>query len=197
MKAFKTVFIAVFIAVLFSGCGSASRLNDMTVVQSAALDFEENEVVFTIQYLDLNKGSGKNEGLNSSLTANAQGRGKTLIQAVNKLAKTMPDDIFMGQAKLIVIGDGFYSNRLRMNELKNELLRNNNVRCDMLIVRSETGYKVLECGFRNEHVPIDGLCKELKSENRLVTVNDYLADNNTPLPAAEVRKDSGYIIKRR
>ncbi len=189
----KKMIISVLIIVfMLSGCSKSYMINEMSVVQGISLDEINGEVVMCIQYLDLNKGSGKNEGLNSSLTANAEGSGKTLVEAVKNLASTMPDKIYLGQAKLIVIGDGFYKNR--MNELENEFLRNNNFRCDLLLSRSREGRRVIENGFRNERVPIDGVCKELRSEKALVTVNDYLSDNDVKLPEIISLENSGYIV---
>lgn len=191
MKLFKLASAAVIIALTLCACSAGQRLNEMTVVQAVSLDRENGEVVITLQYLDLNKGSGKNEGLNSSLTANAQGRGRTLTEAVKLLAKTLPDGIFMGQAKLLVVGSSL--DKRDMLELKSEFLRNNNIRPDMLLAKSEKGFDVLECGFRNERVPADGILKELKTEKKLVCVNDYLADSSVKLPEITVNGESGYV----
>ncbi len=192
MKIVKTVLSIIMLVFLLTGCSQSFMLNEMSVVQGISLDEIGGEVTVCIQYLDLNKGSGKNEGLNSSLTSNAQGSGKTLVEAMTKLASTMPDKMYYGQTKLIIIGDAFYEKH--MTELKNELLRNNNFRCDLLLSRSKEGRKVIENGFRNERVPIDGVCKELKSENALVNVNDYLGDNGIKLPRIISLNDSGYIV---
>ncbi len=188
----KVVVLILALIPVFSGCTNSYMLNEMCVVQGISLDEENGKVIASIQYLDLNKGSGKNEGLNSSLTACASGSGRTLIEAVKKLASTLPDKMYLGQAKLIVIGDSFYEKR--MDELKNELLRNNNLRCDLLLAKSKSGKAVLENGFRNERVPIDGACKMLRNEKALVNVNDYLMDNGVKLPEIVSLKDSGYIV---
>ncbi len=192
MRYIKALAAAFILALFLSGCSAGKMISDMSVVQGIALDREGGEIILTVQYLDLNKGSGKNEGLNSSLTANAQGRGKTLAEATQSLIKTMPDSLFAGQAKLLVIGSGF-NNENDIKALENELLSNKNIRCDMLLAKSEKAYKVLECGFRNERVPIDGICKELKAEKRLVTVNDYLINKSASLPEIKVDENSGYV----
>ena len=202
MKKIKTLLVLVLIvaAVLsFSSCSKSRMLNEMAVVQAISFDDKDGIVTVGIQYLDLNKGSGINEGLGSSLTSNAVGRGKTSTDAVANLADTLPDNMYTGQAKLIIVGDSFYKNR--MPELKNDLLRNPNLRCDLLIARSENALDVLKNGFRNERVPIDGACKELRSAKALVRVNDYLSNNSVRLPVIVNIKgddkkvgDSAYVV---
>ena len=191
MKKAISVILAVLLIPVLSGCTQGEKLNDLTVVQAVALDSENGEVLFTVQYLDLNRGTGKNEGLNSSLTANAQGCGSTLEKAYNNLEKTVPDKLFFGQAKLLIIGEEYLDTHSA--ELEKVLKNGSKYRVDMLVAKSEKAYEVLECGFRNERVPIDGICKKLKSENRLVTVNDYLGNAAFSLPEIVISSADGYV----
>ena len=190
----KYVYGAIAVALAFVlafNMGEGSKISDMTVVQAIAADRENGEYLLTVQYLDLNRGSGKTDGLASSLTSNAQGRGSTLKEAYTNLKKTLPDSLFFGQAKIIVLSEKLSPSDIKA--IKDELYGNKKFRTDMLVSQSKTAYTVLECGFRNERVPIDGICKELRRENALVFVNE-LEGNNAQLPKIVINGDSGYVI---
>ena len=192
MKIIKIVISAVLIAVLLSGCGGR-MLNDMTVVQAISLDEIGGRVYLGIQYLDLNKGSGKNEGLNSSLTANAFASGKTVEEAVKNLSKTLPDDYFTGQAKLLIINSEFAKSRL--DELKKVIVKDKRIRPDILIaVCDEKASDALKNSFRNERVPIDGICKQLKRSRAEVTANDFLKNPKIKLPVIKLDKNYGIVM---
>lgn len=191
MKLLKTAVCTAFIIALLSGC-SGRMLNDMTIVQAISLDEINGEVYLGIQYLDLNKGSGKNEGLNSSLTENAYSKGKTVEEAVKNLSKTLPDDYFTGQAKLMVLSRSFREKRL--DELKAVIIKDNRVRPDILIAECRgKASDVLKNPFRNERVPIDGICKQLKRSKAEVTANDFLKNPDVQLPVISLGKNYGTV----
>lgn len=188
----KIFAVILCVSLLFCGCTGGRNLNDMTVVQAISLDEKDGKVLLGIQYLDLNKGSGKNEGLNSSLTANAYSVGDTVESAVKNLSETLPDDYFTEQAKLIILGQEFIEKR--SGELQKVLIEDKRIRCDMLVVKSKSAKDVLENGFRNERVPIDGICKEIRRKKAKVTVNSYLNEENIKLPEIVTGKDYGKVL---
>ena len=193
MKVLKLIIPLLAVLFFFSACSGGRMLNDMTIVQAVSLDERGSLVTVGIQYLDLNKGSGTNEGLNSALTATAFGSGKTIENAVDNLAETLPDDYFTGQAKLIVIGSNL--SEKRMSEFKEVLKKDKRVRCDILLATAEgSAADVLKNPFRNERVPIDGIYKEIKRKKADVTVNDYLGDNSISLPEIKLGKDYGSVV---
>ena len=102
---------------ILSGCGSNERLTNMTIVQATGIDWAENEVTVTLQYLDINKGTGTNEGVNGNLTATVKGKGNSIKSAISSAEKTLPDKLYFAQNKIIVLGSS------AEEEIKEELKR--------------------------------------------------------------------------
>ena len=107
-KTAKIITCIIALSLLFSSCSQTSkRINDLTIVQSLGIDSKESETEVNIQYLNLYSGSGSTQQLEGNITSITGGRGKNISSAVFSASKTVSNEIFFGQNKLIVFGEEF------------------------------------------------------------------------------------------
>ncbi|MCR5208210.1 MAG: hypothetical protein K6C14_07040, partial [Eubacterium sp.] len=134
----KTVLTVVTLIVMisFSGCSGQGRLTDMTIIQGIGIDCDKNNVIVTVQYLDINKGIGTNEGVKGNITAISEGKGNSIKSAIGDAEKTLPDKMFYGQNKLLVLTDD--SEQSLRSELKEFMSDTKYSRPDILVVKSTT-----------------------------------------------------------
>ena len=196
MKKVSLMIAGAVLLLFLSGSSGNERLTDMTVIQAVGIDFNENTVTVTVQYLDIDKGTGTNEGVKGNITAVTQGSGKTIDSAIASVEKTLPDRLFFSQNKIIVLCPK------AEEKLKGELLQilsdNRKCRPDTLIVKSKTTAEaVIRNTQRKSRVPAENICKQLKREKSLFTVNDYLNElKENRLPVIEARGDYTLVLKR-
>ena len=178
----KLFVLAVLIAVsafLLTGCTGSERLKNMTVVQGISFDSAQQGVAVTVQYLDLTKGSGKNVEVAPNITATVSAQGDSMMDAVKRAGKKLPDKLFFGQNKLIVVSDEF--EKQYRGELHDYLVKNTESRPDVYILRSrgKASY-VLKNAQKHTRVPADSVCKQLEKSKNDVTVSEYLAGDTLP-----------------
>lgn len=181
MKKFSLIILLSL--VFLSGCSGNERLTEMTVVQATGIDCENGEVKVSLQYLDIDKGTGTNEGVKGNITAIVEGRRNSIENALSSAEKTLPDRLYFAQNKLIILGAD--TEDKMKDELKEYLKDNTRCRPDTLIVKSETSAEdIIKNTQRGARVPAESICRQLKRENAMFTVNDYLNDfkeNELPL----------------
>jgi len=192
LKKISAVLLLLVLTFALSGCGSHERLTNMTLVQATGIDYEKNEITVTLQYLDINKGTGTNEGVKGNLTATVKGKGNSIKSAVYSAEKTLPDRLYFAQNKIIVLGSS------AEEEIKEELKRfmsdEESCRPDTYVVKSASNAEeVIKNPQRSSRVPAESLCKQLKREKAAFTVNDYLNDlKENKLPV--VRSKDNYTV---
>ena len=173
MKRLVLFVFAVALMLTLSSCTGSERLKNMTIVQGLALDVKDDKIVATLQYLDPNRGSN-NEGVSGNITAHISAGGDTIYSAVKNAGKKLPDALFFGQNKIIVISADFeqkYSSQLR-----EYLVKNKESRPDVLILKSRgKASDVILNAQKNTIVPADSVYKQLKKLKKDVNVCQYLA----------------------
>lgn len=191
----KISLILVFIALFFSGCSGNERLTDMTVVQATGIDCYEGTVTVSLQYLDIDKGTGTNEGVKGNITAIVTGSGNTVQKAISAAEKTLPDRLYFAQNKIIILGENT-ENKMK-DELKDYLSDSTRCRPDTLIVKSKTtAENIIKNTQRGARVPAESICRQLKREKAAFTVNDYLNDlKENELPSIRETGDSTVVQK--
>ena len=171
----KLIIIAIIAAMLLmlTSCAGSERLKNMTIVQALALDVEDGIIVATLQYLDLNKGSA-NEGISGNITSHISGVGKTINASIKNAGCKLPDALFFGQNKIIVISDEFEMKYA--SQLREYLIKNKESRPDAFIMKSSgKAADVITNAQKNTIVPADSVYKQLKRLNKDVNVCEYLA----------------------
>lgn len=196
MKKISVWFICIIMIVLcFSGCSGNERLTNMTIVQAVGLDCDEGQITVTLQYLDVNKGSGTSEGLTGNITACTQGSGATVSEAIESAGDTLPDKLFFDQNKLIVLGSDF--EKKKRDELLAYLESREHSRPDVLMVQSvKTAQEIIKNSQKGARVPAESLCEQLKRNDALFNVNDYLNEyEKNNLPKIKAGKDYTVVIQ--
>ena len=174
IKKSVTIGIIAVLALTFSSCTGSERLTNMTIVQGLALDVSDDRIIATVQYLDLNKGNGKNEKISGNLTSHESASCKTIKSAVTAVEKKLPDSLFFGQNKIIVISPEF--DRKYDEKLRDYLVKNKESRPDVLIFKSEgKASDVLNKSHKNTRVPAESICSQLEKSKSDITVSEYLA----------------------
>ena len=167
-----TLIIALFST--FSACSGSERLKNMTVVQGVGIDVCSEGCEVTLQYLDINKGNGKNDSVSSNITATVSGRGASLENAVKNAENKLPDSLFFGQNKIIVVSAEY--EKLYSTELKKRLASDRRSRPDVLIMKSRgKASAVIKNAQCKTRVPADSIFKQVKKNKKAVTVSQYLA----------------------
>ncbi len=102
----KKLLMIAAIVLCCCGCADTTELGDRAIIQLAAVDYENGE--YTLSALLFSAGgSGGELDVTETNTLKATGSGKTLGEAVQQLSLIDGKEIYMSEAKLIVLGSGF------------------------------------------------------------------------------------------
>ncbi|MBR3148630.1 MAG: hypothetical protein IKF64_00525 [Eubacterium sp.] len=174
MKRIISLILTIAVISTFSACSGSERLKNMTVVQGVGIDGTDSGVVVTLQYLDLNKGNGKNDGLSTNITSVITGEGDTIAEALKNAEKKLADSLFFGQNKIIAVSDEFEEKH--QDAFKRSLVSDKRSRPDVLIFKTHgSAGDVIKSAHKSTRVPADSIYKQLKKNKKAVTVSEYLA----------------------
>lgn len=166
---------------LFTGCTNTRQnygLSTMTIVQGVGIDLNESETEISLQYLDLEKGASSADSLNGNITATATGVSDSIADAMASASRTLSQEIFLGQNKLIVFGFDYAVNGIEKG--LDYLLRSVASRPDVAVALAfGTAESIIKNENREVRVPVENIFNllELGEKNGLgaiVTVNDLL-----------------------
>ena len=196
-KAIKTAICILIISLTFSSCTKPSkRINDLTIVQALAADKSDNKTEVSLQYLNLYSGSGSTEQLQGNITSITKGKGDNLSDAVFNASKTVSNDIFLGQNKLIILGSDWA--KANIDNSIEYFLKNSASRPDVLVaignpsaeaivkskengakIPAENIYSLIKLGEENGHAP------DVSVADLLNLFNDETSDIFFPVLKAE------------
>lgn len=192
-KFVSAISCILLIVSLLCSCSKSEKITNMIIIQGIGIDISKDFCSVTLQYLDVNKASGNNESSSGTIVKTANAKGKTINGALNSLSKTVSDELFYGQLKLIAVNE--YAINKCQNELFNFFLEKNELRADAFVVIGlKSATEVICNSERGERVPAESVCKQLllaekKKICSICTVNDYIAS------IAEVKKPSVPRVK--
>ena len=196
-KAFRVVIFIICISLLFSSCSKSSRrINDLTIVQAFAIDENRGKTEVEIQYLNLFANSGNTDQLQGNITDVSESAGDNISSAVFNASKTVSEDIFFGQNKVIVFGLDYAQKNI--DEGIEYLLKSYDSRPDVLVsigipnaksivkskengakIPAENIYSLMKLGEENGHSPAVTVCDLLN------LYNDETSDIYLPVLSAE------------
>jgi len=102
----KRLIIIAGIMLCCCGCADTTEIGDRAIIQLAAVDCEDGE--YTLSALLFSAGgSGGELDVTQSNVIKVTGSGKTLGEAVKELSLIDGKEIYMSEAKLLVLGSGF------------------------------------------------------------------------------------------
>ncbi len=102
----KRVICALLLTLTMCGCADTTELGDRAIIQLAAIDFQDGEYLLNALLFSAG-GSGGELDVSQTNVIKVTGRGKTVGEAVQSLSFADGKDIYMSEAKLIVLGSGF------------------------------------------------------------------------------------------
>lgn len=176
-KLFVLVIVGI-IALSFTGYRNDAVLSEMTISQGLAIDKDKDEISLTIQYLDLENGTGTTDALGSKMSSIVQAKDRSISRAVTKASASLSSPLYFGQNRVIVFGNDYCKNDLGIGV--DYILRGVDSRVDMLLAMSDTtGDEIIKSTQGKARVPAQDVYKTLKSGehtgiSRAVSVNDLL-----------------------
>ena len=168
----KWITAVLAAAVLIGLCPPGDKLSDLTIVQGAGFDFTDEGVTVTVQYLDLNKGTGKSDGIAGNITAVCSASGRDAPTAVENLQHLLPNEIYLSQCKLVIVGGSVAKEEL--DSLCAMMIDASELRLDTAVVRAANARQVLEKEQQNANVPAEAMACLLQREGKTVSVNQLL-----------------------
>ncbi|MGE5455852.1 MAG: Ger(x)C family spore germination protein [Ignavibacteriales bacterium] len=108
MKKIKILIILLLIS-LTTGCWNYRELNNLAIVSAIGIDEEDGVYNVSVQVMNPSQQSSNSKsGGSSSQTTPVdvyEGKGKSILEAINSILLKQPNDIFLGHTDLIVISD--------------------------------------------------------------------------------------------
>ncbi|MBQ9531113.1 MAG: Ger(x)C family spore germination protein [Eubacterium sp.] len=176
---FKIIVCVMAVSLTFSSCTKTSkRINDLTIVQALAVDGNENNAEVSLQYLNLFAGSSASDQLSGNITSLTKGKGSNISEAVFNTSKTVSNDVFFGQNKLIVFGFDWSKNNVSSGI--DYLLKSKDSRPDVLaVIGYPSAEEIVRSKEKSAQIPAENIYSLIKlgEENghaAAVTVADIL-----------------------
>jgi len=95
--------------VLLSGCWDRIEINDLAIVLATGIDYEEGKVQLTSQiFVPRKAGGGDSSGSGGSpsgVTMIRTAEGRTIAEALNRLQRKVPRNMFWGHCEVIIISE--------------------------------------------------------------------------------------------
>ena len=158
MKRIKTALclaLILLMSTVLSGCKYNVRLSDMSIVQGLSVDYENKKTSLCVQYLDLSKGTGTTDKLESNITSVKSGVADNINQCVSTTSAGLSKPLFFGQNKVIVFGFDYVKNGI---DDIGYILEGVNSRPDVLVaVCEQKGEDMIKSKENNARVPAQSL----------------------------------------
>ena len=201
MKRIKTALclaLILLMSTVLSGCKYNVRLSDMSIVQGLSVDYENKKTSLCVQYLDLSKGTGTTDKLESNITSVKSGVADNINQCVSTTSAGLSKPLFFGQNKVIVFGFDYVKNGI---DDIGYILEGVNSRPDVLVaVCEQKGEDMIKSKENNARVPAQSLFEKIRTGEQIgysvtVSVNDVvnLVESETSdlyLPLFTVSQDN-------
>lgn len=179
MKSFKIIVSVLLILLLFSGCSDASNnLKDLSIVEGMGIDLKDDEIVITVQSLNLSKEGFGAEALSGNITMNSDGSGRNISEAIANITESLSKELFFGQNRLIVFGMDLAKSYL--NENLDYLLRSADSRMDVSVcIAEKEAAQIMESKENDALVPSESIASLLELGEKSgfavdVTTNELL-----------------------
>lgn len=171
------IALILLISSAFGGCKYNVRLSDMSIVQGVSVDYENKKTSLCVQYLDLSKGTGTTDKLESNITSVENGVGNNINECVSATSSSISKPLFFGQNKVIVFGLDYVKNGIDDIEY---ILEGVNSRPDVLVaVCEQKGEDMIKSKENNARVPAQSLFEKIRTGEQIgksvgVSVNDVI-----------------------
>lgn len=178
MKSFKIGICLLLVCLLFAGCESSQSLSDLTIVQGVGIDLQQKDIKVSLQYLNLAQSGGSTDSLSGNITSNADGTADCISDAISSASKTLSQEIFFGQNKIVVFGSDYAQSSVEKG--MDYLIRSVDSRPDVLVAISDgTAEEIINSKEKDARIPAENVYNLLRVGEKnglgaVVTVNDLL-----------------------
>jgi len=105
----RVLLLPILSCVLLSGCWDRIEINDLAIVLATGIDYEEGKVQLTSQiFVPRKAGGGDSSGSGGSpsgVTMIRTAEGRTIAEALNRLQRKVPRNMFWGHCEVIIISE--------------------------------------------------------------------------------------------
>ncbi|NMI03704.1 Ger(x)C family spore germination protein [Paenibacillus sp. SZ31] len=109
MRISRVLLLPILSCVLLSGCWDRIEINDLAIVLATGIDYEEGKVQLTSQiFVPRKAGGGDSSGSGGSpsgVTMIRTAEGRTIAEALNRLQRKVPRNMFWGHCEVIIISE--------------------------------------------------------------------------------------------
>ncbi|WP_340401898.1 Ger(x)C family spore germination protein [Paenibacillus sp. FSL H8-0079] len=109
MRICRVLLLPILSCVLLSGCWDRIEINDLAIVLATGIDYEEGKVQLTSQiFVPRKAGGGDSSGSGGSpsgVTMIRTAEGRTIAEALNRLQRKVPRNMFWGHCEVIIISE--------------------------------------------------------------------------------------------
>lgn len=187
---------------IFSGCKYNVRLSDMSIVQGLSVDYEDEKTSICVQYLDLSKGTGTTDKLESNITSVESGVADNINECVSTTSAGLSKPLFFGQNKVVVFGFDYIKKGI---DDIGYILEGVNSRPDVFVaVCEQKGEDMIKSKENNARVPAQSIFEKIRTGEQIgksvsVNINDVinLVESETSdlyLPLFSVSQDNADCV---
>lgn len=155
MKNFRGTLCLFLAFLVLSGFVHHNNLKDLVIIEGMAVDNVEDKVEVTLQSLNVGKSTGveKPEG---NMTVNSSASGKTIIDALGYMSKSLSNEMFFGNNKIIIFGKSVCEADFR--DKLDYFLRSSDARPDIAVCMVDgKASSLLESSENDAHVPAQNI----------------------------------------
>ncbi|MGO4729270.1 Ger(x)C family spore germination protein [Paenibacillus sp. 2KB_22] len=109
MRIYRVLLMPILCCVLLSGCWDRIEINDLAIVLATGIDYEDGKVQLTSQIFIPRKASAGDSsgsgGSPSGVTMIRTADGHTIAEALNRLQRKVPRNMFWGHCEVIIISE--------------------------------------------------------------------------------------------
>ncbi len=120
----KKIIFLILLIFLSSGCSSYTELNDLSIVNTLAIDYKDNKYELTLQIIE---GINNDESIEKEITTLSSSE-KSLEESFNKLYINSKKKLYLSHIDLLILTEDAINNNLieiTTNFLENNEYRNN------------------------------------------------------------------------
>jgi spore germination protein KC len=150
-----------------SGCWDRNELNELGIVVMEGIDKVGEQYQVTIQFVNTEEVAVQKSGSGRTAVTVYSEKGKTLFQAIRKMATTSPRKLYFSHLQMLVIGEKLAKDGI--NKALDLLSRNYQARTDFYIVvaRKAKAADVLKVLTPVEKVPAQNLFTKLEISDKM------------------------------
>lgn len=204
MKMKKTIFsiTLLIISIIITSCASPSDINDLGIVMSTGLDYEDGKVIVTNEIMTpISTISGSSD---KEKVTYVQSRGDTVFEALRNSTLTFDKKLFLSHNRLIIFGEEFAKRGI--GDHINFYLYDTEPRiaANMLVAKGAKAYEVLGINGGISDAPgayLLSLIENFKhtSKTRSLTMNEYFKyhlERGTPVLGVVEKEEKMEINKK-